>query len=505
MLPVLSLSVVLLSLAHLHCGSSSDTASFPTDSDSGTDGSVNPDGSAGQGGASGQGGAAGQAGSSGQAGSAGSAGSLEGFKAALASDGFTVQEGKFEPTDLSTCCNDGKSCFGNNPTSPYATFRVPAAPGQTVGNPGADAQGASTVYRLRADEAIVYLGTTPPKARYFGFTPYLFDRDDGNGGRRNVFASLSETLNNGVILVDPSGPDPFNHATVVIAAADQGIDGRVRSALTSAGWPSTSINSIVFDPTKGHFGIEQNADTFSVLFRAAVFDQPAEGKAYIENLPGTVLRLTPNQTAAADPFPSPSARAKDTTHTEEAYKDAADALGQALLAAFPGFDGKHMVVSEGTPDPDACIQGTSSCAGDNRDTVYPATIPQPLFESPDEFFVVYGVNHAAVGKASYSNASVYAMEHLVGVGSVTSRQYEGSAATYLPNHPDVAKLYAWKIARDCTGDPQCLAIADAGCPQGVGAGKSGAIAFRVYLEPTTNTGPDPATLIRDRVIRFTKK
>jgi hypothetical protein len=48
----------------------------------------------------------------------------------------------------------------------------------------------------------------------------------------------------------------------------------------------------------------------------------------------------------------------------------------------------------------------------------------------------------------------------------------------------------------------CLAIPDAGCPTGVGAGKPGTITFRTYLEPSTATAPDPSTLVIDRVIKF---
>jgi hypothetical protein len=450
-------------------------------------------------------GAAGASGGAGQAGAGGSGGSTAALETALQADGFQLQAGKFEVMDLSGCCAEGKSCSGNNPTSPYGSFRLPPGPGQTALNPGADANGDAVTYRLRADEAILYLGATPPKARYFGFTPYLFDRYESATTRRSVFASLSETLNNGMIGVDDSSQGVFERPAVVIASADEGIDGRVRAAVTSAGWPSSALNSIVFDPSKSKLGLEEEADTFNVLFRVAIFDDADKGKAWLAALPGTVYRLTPTQPGAAKPFGSPAARAKDLIHTEDSLKSATDKLGAALITAFPGYSGQHMVVNEGTPDPDACIQGTSSCAGDNRDTIYPATIPQKMFTSSDEFYVVYGVNHHAAGKATYSNASVYAIEHLVGVASVHNGTYQGSAADYLPGDPDVGKLYAWKIARNCGSDPHCLPIPDAGCPTGLQAGAVGAIAFRVYLEPTTLTAPDPSTLVRDRVIHFMKQ
>lgn len=438
-----------------------------------------------------------------EAGSAGSAGSVSNLIAGLENDDFTVQEGAFLLPDLSSCCDEGKSCSGNNPSSPYGTFQLPPAPEQTAINPNADAQGWSQVWRLREDEAVVYVGVTPPKARYFGFTPYLFDRDLGDPERHIAFASLSETLNNGVIGVDSSaGGGVFDRPVVIVAAANAETDARVRGALRAAGWPEEAINTIVIDPAKSQFGLEEEADTFGLLFRVAVFENEAEGEQYLAALPGTVLRVTPNTALPASPLPSPTVRPKDTSHDESGLSSSLNQLGAAIVAAYPDYDAKHLVVTEGTPDPDACIQGTSVCAGDNRDTIYPSILPRVLFQQDTDFYVAYGVNHAMSGKASYANASVYAMHHLVGVASVTDAQYAGSATDYVPSGPNTDQLYAWKIARDCGTDPHCLSVPDAGCPTGVQTGELGAIAFRLYLEPTTHTAADPSTVILDRIIRF---
>jgi hypothetical protein len=75
----------------------------------------------------------------------------------------------------------------------------------------------------------------------------------------------------------------------------------------------------------------------------------------------------------------------------------------------------------------------------------------------------------------------------------------------LSNNPDAPGLYAWKIARDCGGDPACLEVSTSGCPEGVPVGGAMDIAFRVYLEPSTGTAADPSTLVIDRVMRFQKK
>jgi hypothetical protein len=449
-------------------------------------------------GGDGGGGAAGSGASGGSGGGLGGDASV-GLEGALDAAGFTVQSGSFAVIDIADCCDEGKSCSGNNPTSPYGAFYIPRAPGQTVANPNEGSNGLSTAYRLSADEAVVYVGTTPPAAKYFGFTPYLMDKADATGVRKPVFASLSETLNNGVVLVD--GSSPFSSPFALIATADAETESKVRSALVAAGVSASSINTLVFDPALAGFGIEEASDTFGVLFRVALFDDDTKGDAYLDALPGTLLRVTPKTSATPAPLPSPLPRTKNTSNTEAALGDALDELQAAVIAANAPTP-KSLVITPGTPDPVTCIQNLSFCAGDNRDTIYPGTLPRILFAAPEDYYVVIGVNHTALNKTSYSSFSVYAIDHLVGVASVTSKTYAGSASDYLPNHPNVDDLYAWKVARDCGTDPHCLAIPDAGCPTGVGAGKFGTITFRAYLEPGTFTAPDPATLVQDRVIYF---
>jgi hypothetical protein len=106
---------------------------------------------------------------------------------------------------------------------------------------------------------VVFVGKTPPKARYFAFTPHLATRNDGTK-TIDAFASLSETLNDDVIAVEGNGP--FEASTVVVASLDHGVDAQVRAALAAAGHPETAINSLVFDPTVAHPGLDATGDTF---------------------------------------------------------------------------------------------------------------------------------------------------------------------------------------------------------------------------------------------------
>lgn len=93
------------------------------------------------------------------------------------------------------------SCYGNNPSSPHIQFKVPKAPGQTVNNTITDASiipedaGLWLDYRMRPDEAIVYVGITPPECVYFSYIGYIAIRysEELNTFHR-IFASLGDSI-----------------------------------------------------------------------------------------------------------------------------------------------------------------------------------------------------------------------------------------------------------------------------------------------------------------------
>lgn len=421
---------------------------------------------------------------------------------ALQARGFQVQSGVFKFLDLSNCCVT--NCSGNNPSSPYAAFFVPPAPGQTAPNPNAEPDGTSASYRLRADEAIVYLGALPPEAAYYGFTPYLMERADAQGARHSIFASLSDTLNH--LVVTSEGASPFEHRAAIVFSADATTAELARQSLIASGVAASAINLLVLDPAKARLGLGANADAFGVLFRLALVEDPIKRAAYLANPGGQLLRITPTTPRALNPLPSPQKRPQATSPTETILRPALNRLGDAITAAHPGYTARDLAVDEGVPNPGNCIANLTYCAGDNPDTNYPGIAPRVLFSSDDDFYIAYGVNHDLTGKTSYNNVSVYALEHLVGLVSVASDQYAGSARSYLPADPAAPMLFAWKIARTCGPlEPFCLEVPKGGCPTGIPNGALGTLTFRTYLEPSSRTAPLSSTLLRDRILLFKKR
>jgi len=103
-------------------------------------------------------------------------GDVERFKQALEQDGFTVQQGGLSFFDLLKAYNNGvlPSAYGNNPNTKYLNLLIPPPSGQVVGGIISELMKALGVTAnitpftsLRPDEAIVFVGRTPPECRYW--------------------------------------------------------------------------------------------------------------------------------------------------------------------------------------------------------------------------------------------------------------------------------------------------------------------------------------------------
>jgi hypothetical protein len=195
------------------------------------------------------------------------------------------------------------SVYGNNPSTPYLAYFVPPAPGHKVNERGAmiakvlgKSGNATVYYSLRPDEAIVFVGRTPPECRYFGFDVDLFHRTIENETRW-VWSNVGDPLNNAVIKTEgtPDGlpGNPFNQSTMIVTTADKGIDRRIRAAAQSAGYSEDIVNTQVLPSSILNMGLENDSDTFVMFMRPALFKDKRAGNDYINSTPAIVLRVTP--------------------------------------------------------------------------------------------------------------------------------------------------------------------------------------------------------------------
>lgn len=170
-------------------------------------------------------------------------------------NGFAVGEGKMQTVDAIGLYNAGitPSCYAINPSAPYMAFKVPKAPGQTTNNTISDAplqpenKGLWLDYHLRPDEAMVYIGITPPECDYFSYCGYIAMRYFADAGTdHRVYASLGDALNEARLKKeDAYQSGVFSKPIIVIYTADENADRKARDALLKAGYPEDIIHTLV--------------------------------------------------------------------------------------------------------------------------------------------------------------------------------------------------------------------------------------------------------------------
>jgi hypothetical protein len=467
-------------------------------------------------------------------------GDVNAFKQALEKDGFTVQQGSLGYLDLIKLYDQGTlpSAYGNNPTTKYLTYFIPPAPGYKVPDLFAKIAMAlgmgtkvSAFWSLRPDEAIVFVGRTPPECRYFSYDYYLLSRTYGNETRW-LFVPLADTVNNFDINTEgtPNGlpGNPFNQTTIVVAAADRGIDQRIRDAALSAGYSGDIFNTQVLPSMMLNMGLENSSDNFLMLIRPALYKNKQAGDNYRNNVPAAVFRVTPNESTKLDPYNYPALAVRGTGKTEFDLMDDLGQLRNAILDKYGNLNATELPTSIATPSGsdaiqkgtdalgpanDACYLWTSSRTPDSPTPPFPNIsqyqdfVPQPaitLGNNPNEFIIVYGVNHVATGKSTYENIVPYG-EEFNGIGEINDTALNGTAEAYLPNNPDAKYLYVYKIARNRNGDPNCFVVPTGPGAYGVGLDQTLFIAWRLYLEKATKTGPSYSEIVYDRAIKFSPK
>ncbi len=466
-------------------------------------------------------------------------GDVNAFKQALEKDGFTVQKGGIGFFDVIKLYDLGvlPNALGNNPSTKYLTFFVPPAPGHKLPKEltkiaailGINLE-ATTFWNLGPDEAIVFVGRTPPECRYFSTDLQLVGRTYGNEARW-IFSNIDDTVNNLVINTEgtPHGAagNPFNQTTVIVTTSDRGIDQRIRAAALSAGYPDGIFNTQVLPSSMLNLGLENSSDTFLIAMRPAFYKDKQAGDNYLNNTPAIVFRVTPNQTTKLDPYDYPKLRVRGTGKTEFDLTKDLEQLKEAILKRYSNLNATELptsmaVPSDGIqrgieamgPDNDACYLWTSSLTPFSPTPPFPNLSkyydfqPHPtvtLGNDTNEFIIIYGVNHVATGKATYSSATIYGAAGWNGVGTIHDAYFNGTAEAYLPNDPNAKYLYVYKIARHANGDPHCFELPYGPGAYGIALDQPLMIAWRSYLEKATKTGPSYSEIVYDRAIKFSPK
>lgn len=431
-----------------------------------------------------------------------SEGSIGALKEALESDGFTIQEGQVVLIDVLALCCAGQinSCLGFNPIGPYKVVRLPSAPGQIIPS------SFPWVFRLGVNEAVILVGRTPPPVAYFSYDPYVMTRQsDRENVRKVIVGNLGDAINNLTVETGEASEDPFDRDVIIVYTADQSIDARIRGAAASVGYSVGMINTSVIPAAVARLGLEDKADEFGIVHRVALPQQGQEAalSEYLRT-PQVALRVTLNNAVAPDPFPLPMLQVRGTGETEMTLVPAVRALREAILARYSGLRATELVTETAPGQEYECLQKEINGYGPTRDSLYLRTDSTfKLPDGPEDFLIVYGVNHEAAGKATYASLSVYEDSLVAAVAGDHSRRYAGSAGDYLPDHPQSDLLYAWKIARDCRGNPHCLEVSMENCPKiDLSQLPNLLLLWRLYQEAATGLGPTSGEILYDQAILF---
>jgi len=432
---------------------------------------------------------------------------LDRFEDALDRSGFDVNRGAAGSLNLSAAwCAEtpGVAHAMYTNMAPYLHFSIPkSADEPQVLNDG---------FKLRSDEAVVLIGPTPPPVKYFAYHAFLFTRIFPDGSRQQLFATLGDTVNNATIKT--IGSTPFDRPVVIIFTPDRKTDRRVRAALSSSGYPAAIINTIVFPSSMLHLGLEEADDELRIVMRMGMPEDPDAVDAYIQNASDTltVLRLTPRMPARPDPFPLPPLRVRGTGRSEMGLTNELGQLRQAIIDSHPGYIATDLQSMPNWYEGFDYIQRWINPWADSRDAFFLTAGNVPPFGpsdevrlADDEFLMVYGANHAATGKATYMSVNVYASEDAkMSIGQVFHDDLAGTAIPFLPSGDSAAELmYAYKISRDCGGEPNCLQVGIEECPRlTIDSSTVLGLIFRMYLEPETKVGAAMPEILYDRVIKF---
>ena len=346
---------------------------------------------------------------------------------------------------------------------------------------------------------------------YFSYQTFIYARwNESSAKNDGLFAYLGDTVNS--MTIRTTGPDPYDRPMALIMSGHGITQERLRAALLAAGYPAAVINTETLAPSLVRFGYGATADRLNFTLRLAIPGPGSEQavQTFLDSPPLAVFRVRPKVAFDPAPLPAPVLRTRGTGHTEMDLYPTLQKLRQAVLDTHgSGYKASDLDTSpwfdEGYPAIQRKLKWAPPVADGpvltTRDANYLAT---PWFDLPEDgFAIVYGVNHAASGKATYSSAAVYldAIQQ-VGVAGARSPQFSGTAAPYLLGDPSADQFYVWKVARDCSNQPNCM---EARSPcAAVKPDAKVRIGFRAYVEPATKVGPYDVELLYDRVILFTR-
>lgn len=430
------------------------------------------------------------------------------------------------------------SASGNNAGQPYKSFMFDKT---------RQANNQISSFKMNKNDAIIYIGLTPPESDYFSFAPYLHERKLNAVYEKGdwMFAALGDPLNSANIKFEKTDKDdlPFSKQTVVIFTSDKVTFENIKELAIKAGFSEDMINLYVIPSQLLNMGVNEHDDSFIILLRTANYKNQNEWLNYLNSDDfGTVLHISPSETEI-NPFEIIEPKKRECIKEEMLVDGLDEALSQLKKAIiektscenYLSFDSTRwfedsydVLVNEKDPDSPLFHKFV---AGECSDTTYLRCskngTPINFKLGLNDMAVVYGVNHVATGLATYASFGVYGEwitsekpdEYLFGcsdniwngVAGMTNYEFVNSAQQYLPEHPLAKYLYAIKVIRPNSifkneKDSVIIPTSEKNNNSGdkIALDKPIIIGYRAYLNPKTKIGPSYKDIINDKSILFMK-
>jgi hypothetical protein len=428
---------------------------------------------------------------------------------ALLDSGYLVRMGEANKQFPIQYCLTGytPNANGNNVGVPYFGIQLPPPPGMD------SLYSIPLNYNIKLDEAVILIGKTPPKCKYFSYRSYLMNRYydfPPPPTRKKINASLGETTSLYRMRPDLPLDSMFSRKFALIMAADSILAMQIKTTILDA---TTEIAAadIHFDilPPDGlfRFGTIPNADWTNFLHRVSLFDDTVAGNNYMNHPPLEVIQVTRTNPSGPKLFSLHPFLPRATGITEfDLYHDL-ESLDFGIYNAY--HENYDIIWLSSTPfnlESFTAIQQGVDAVGDNHDCLYVFTNDFLLGEN--DMAIAYGVDHTQTGQAVYDNVIMYGKKYLDGFGGITNDMMAKSARQYLQDTVVADKLFAYGFSRHpVSGNPYVFIVpADTdNTLSGINVNDTAFLCTRLYVNLITKIGPDPLEVVVDRFVLLRPK
>ena len=257
---------------------------------------------------------------------------------------FNVQTGSFKFLQHPTDCESTQHCMGSSKLSPVGVALVPFSFEENQRNIvdrttscahsflcGGAADHLSAAFRLKPEEAVVLVGTTPPHHSEYSFNVLLYSRHvdstttatttplqkcplvEGTKQQRCVLLAPISTLSSTrsqefgrqhIQVEKQKWRNTFNQPVAIIISGSHNTTRRMQDGLVDAGMPEKSINFLPIPSKKAassassasdlHLTLDdQVGDLFTINLKMNEPHQYADVRDYIGTIPFQLFRFSP--------------------------------------------------------------------------------------------------------------------------------------------------------------------------------------------------------------------